>query len=78
MHVVRAFDDPSIPHVGSIDPLRDIRNVDFDMIVNDLSQVEKRIERLQKDLKKGKTTELEREMDLLLRCKTQLNPKTAA
>src|SRR3954449_7684880 len=29
-HVVRAFDDPSIPHVGDIDPLRDIRNVDFD------------------------------------------------
>jgi len=72
MHVVRAFDDPSIPHVGTIDPLRDIKNVDFDMIVNDLSQVEKRIERLQKDLKKGKTTELEREMDLLLRCKAQL------
>ncbi len=30
-HVVRAFEDPSIPHVGSIDPLRDIRNVEFDL-----------------------------------------------
>jgi ribosome-binding ATPase len=71
-HVVRAFDDPAIPHVGENDPLRDIRNVDFDLIVTDIGQVEKRLERLQKDLKKGKTAELEREHDLLLRCKTQL------
>ena len=71
-HVVRAFDDPSIPHVGDNDPLRDIRNVDFDLVVNDLGQVEKRLERLQKDLKKGKTSELERENELLLRCKAHL------
>jgi GTP-binding protein YchF len=71
-HVVRAFDDPAIPHVGENDPLRDIRNVDFDLIVSDLGQVDKRLERLQKDLKKGKTAELEREHDLLLRCKAQL------
>ena len=34
-HVVRAFDDPSIPHVGPVDPLRDIKNVDFDLMVSD-------------------------------------------
>src|SRR5437762_5206281 len=68
-HVVRAFDDPAIPHVGENDPLRDIKNVDFDLVVNDLGQVEKRLERLVKDLKKGKTAELERENELLLRCK---------
>src|SRR6266404_8126905 len=71
-HVVRAFDDPAIPHVGENDPLRDIKNVDFDMVVNDLGQVEKRLERLQKDLKKQKTTELEKENDLILRCKAHL------
>src|SRR3954466_4693367 len=71
-HVVRAFDDPAIPHVGENDPLRDIRNVDFDLVVNDLGQVEKRLERLQKDLKRGKTTELEKENELLLRCKAHL------
>jgi GTP-binding protein YchF len=71
-HVVRAFDDPAIPHVGEIDPLRDIKNVDFDLIVNDLGQVEKRLERLVKDLKKQRTPELEKENDLLLRCKAQL------
>lgn len=72
IHVVRAFDDPAIPHVGEIDPLRDIRNVEFDLMVSDLGQVEKRLERLQKDLKKGKTAELERENDLLIRAKAEL------
>ena len=71
-HVVRAFDDPSIPHVGEIDPLRDIKNVDFDLIVSDLGQVEKRMERMQKDLKKMRTPELERENDLLIRAKAHL------
>lgn len=71
-HVVRAFEDPSIPHVGEIDPLRDIKNVDFDLIVSDLGQVEKRLERMQKDLKKMRTPELERENDLLIRAKAHL------
>src|SRR5438477_10103704 len=71
-HVVRAFDDPSIPHVGEINPLRDIKSVDFDLIVSDLGQVEKRLERLEKDLKKMKTAELEREFDLLKRAKAHL------
>ena len=72
IHVLRAFDEPSIPHVGEIDPLRDARNVDFDLVVNDLGQIEKRMERLEKDLKKMKTAELEREFDLLKRAKVHL------
>src|SRR5664279_6268365 len=36
IHVLRAFEDDSIPHVGEIDPLRDIKNVEFDLMVNDL------------------------------------------
>src|SRR6266403_5115286 len=71
-HVLRAFDDPSIPHVGEINPLRDAKTVDFDLIVSDLGQVEKRLERLEKDLKKMKTAELEREFDLLKRAKVHL------
>src|SRR5256714_5084692 len=70
-HVVRAFEDPSIPF-GEIDPLRDIKNVDFDLIVNDLGQVEKRLERLEKDLKKMRSAELEREFELLKRAKAHL------
>src|SRR3954451_22939631 len=71
-HVVRAFDDPSIPHVGPVDPLRDIKNVDFDLMVSDLGQIEKRLERLEKDLKKMKTADLEKEFELLKRANTHL------
>ena len=66
-HVVRAFDNPAVPHVGEIDPLRDIRNIDVDLMVSDLGQIEKRIERVQKDLKRMKSAELEREHELLQR-----------
>ncbi|HET8668735.1 MAG TPA: GTPase, partial [Terriglobales bacterium] len=71
-HVVRAFEDPAIAHVGDIDPLRDIKNVDFDLMVSDLGQIEKRLERLQKDLKKMRTAELEKENELLLKAKAHL------
>jgi GTP-binding protein YchF len=72
IHVLRAFEDDAIPHVGPIDPLRDVKNVEFDLMVSDLGQIEKRLERLEKDLKKGRTADLEREQDLLLRSKESL------
>jgi GTP-binding protein YchF len=72
IHVLRAFEDESIPHVGAIDPLRDIKNVEFDLMVSDLTQIEKRLERLEKDLKKMRSPELERENALLLRAKESL------
>jgi GTP-binding protein YchF len=71
-HVVRAFDDPAIPHVGPIDPLRDIKNVEFDLMVSDLGQIEKRMERVEKDLKKMRSADLEKEFDLLKRAKDHL------
>jgi hypothetical protein len=71
-HVVRAFEDPSIAHVGAIDPLRDIKNVEFDLMVSDLGQIEKRLERLEKDLKKMRTAELEKENELLKKAKAHL------
>ncbi|MGD0901956.1 MAG: redox-regulated ATPase YchF [Terracidiphilus sp.] len=72
IHVLRAFEEESIPHVGPIDPLRDIRNVEFDLMFSDLAQVEKRLERVEKDLKKMRTGELEREHALLVRSKEAL------
>ncbi|MGA2695102.1 MAG: redox-regulated ATPase YchF [Terriglobales bacterium] len=71
-HVVRAFEDDSIPHVGPIDPLRDIKNVEFDLMVSDLGQIEKRLERVEKDLKKMRSPELEKEFDLLKRAKAHV------
>ena len=76
VHVVRAFEDDSIPHVGGIDPLRDIKNIDLDLIVNDLGQVEKRLERVEKDMKKLKSQETEREFDLLKRVKVHIETET--
>jgi hypothetical protein len=52
--------------------LRDIRSVEFDLMISDLTQVEKRLERLEKDLKKGRTNDLEHEQSLLLRSKEAL------
>ena len=72
VHVVRAFEDDSIPHVGPIDPLRDIKNVEFDLMVSDLGQIEKRLERVEKDLKKMKSPDLEKEFELLKRAKAHL------
>ena len=71
-HVVRAFEDESIPHVGTIDPLRDIKNVEFDLMVSDLGQIEKRLERVEKDLKKMRSADLEKEFELLRRAKAHL------
>jgi len=71
-HVVRAFEDSAIPHVGEIAPLRDIKNVEFDLMITDLGQIEKRLERLEKDLKKMRSPELEHEFELLKRAKAQL------
>ena len=72
IHVLRAFEDDAISHVGPIDPLRDIRNVEFDLMVSDLTQIEKRLERVEKDLRKMRTADLEREHALLLRSKEAL------
>jgi len=72
IHVLRAFEDDAIPHVGPIDPLRDIKNVEFDMMISDLAQVEKRLERVEKDMRKMRSAELEHEHALLLRSKESL------
>src|SRR5205823_4099113 len=71
-HVVRAFEDSAIPHVGEIEPLRDIKNVEFDLMITDLGQIEKRLERLEKDLKKMRSPELEHEFELLTAAKAHL------
>ena len=71
-HVVRAFEDDSIPHAGPIEPLRDIKNVEFDLMVSDLGQIEKRLERVEKDLKKMRSADLEKEFELLKRAKAQI------
>lgn len=72
-HVVRAFEDANIPHSeGSVDPQRDVGLFELEMIFSDLAIVEKRLERLEKDLKKLKSADLELEYAVLLRFKNAL------
>lgn len=62
VHVVRAFQDDNVPHLeGSINPARDLANLDTELILSDLGVVERRIERLKASLSKGGTTPQERE-----------------
>jgi GTP-binding protein YchF len=73
VHVVRAFRDESVAHpAGSVQPARDAQAMEDELILADLGVIERRLERLDKDLKKSKSAELEKERDLILRCKTAL------
>jgi hypothetical protein len=66
VHVVRAWDDPEIPHPdGGVDPARDVAGVDLELVVADHTLVERRLERLAQSAKGGLTAEEERERDLL-------------
>jgi GTP-binding protein YchF len=73
VHVVRAFRDEGVPHpAGSVDPARDAQAMEDELILADLGLVERRLERLDKELKKNKIPEFERERALILRCKEAL------
>src|SRR5688572_13213051 len=73
VHVVRAFRDPAVAHpAGSVDPARDAQAMEDELILADLGVAERRIERIEKDLKKGKSAELEKERDLVQRCRQAL------
>jgi GTP-binding protein YchF len=77
-HVVRLFENPAVPHEGgSLDAMRDIENVDLELILTDLEQATKRIERVEKDLKKKKEPVLEAELSLLTRCRQALESEKA-
>ena len=66
LHIVRTFRDPSVPHPsGSIDAKRDARTVEDELILADLGGVERRLERLAKDIKKTPTPDLKKEQELL-------------
>ncbi len=70
-HVLRLFASDTIPHEkGSVDPIRDMEDLETELILSDFAVVEKRLERLEKDRKKIKNPELDREYELLVKCKT--------
>ena len=75
LHVVRAFDDPMLPLVEeSLSPQRDVEILDTEFILSDLVAIEKRLERLESDLKRtGKEREAAlKEQGVLLKLKAAL------
>ncbi len=73
LHVVRMFRDPAVPHpAGSVNPARDVRAMEDELILADLGVVERRLERLERDLRKSHTPELKKEQDVLTRCRAAL------
>ena len=66
VHVVRAFEDPEILHPeGSLDPARDVAMLDLELILADHDIVERRLDRLEKAVKRGLNPEEQREKALL-------------
>src|SRR5713226_9538433 len=77
VHVLRAFQDPAVPHPsGSINPARDAQLMEDELILADLGVAERRLERLEKDLKKNRTADLEKERDLIAACAKALEAGT--
>ncbi|MFH0771975.1 MAG: redox-regulated ATPase YchF [Candidatus Omnitrophota bacterium] len=73
-HVVRAFKDDSVYHVsGSVDPRRDIESVNSELILHDLIFIEKRLERIEQNLRKIKDETAAKEKELLAKLKSHLD-----
>ncbi|MBI5057182.1 MAG: redox-regulated ATPase YchF [Nitrospirae bacterium] len=72
VHVVRAFEDGSIIHpMGSVDTVRDVKSFEAELILGDLELVEKRLQKIEEQAKKGKKQD-EADKQLLLKCKKAL------
>ena len=78
-HVLRVFQSDTVPHEkGSVDPVRDLDDVETELILSDLVVVEKRLERLDKDRKKIRNPELDQEYELLERARQSSKTNQAA
>lgn len=72
VHVVRAFMDESISHpIGSVNPVRDVKSFEAELILGDLEFIEKRLQKIGEQEKKGKKQD-EADKHLLLKCKNAL------
>jgi len=70
IHIVRGFEDPEILHPkGSIDPLRDISDMEDELKTVDFLSIEKRLEKLKSDMKKIKSKEMQEEYEIFSKMK---------
>ena len=73
VHVVRAFESDAVPHPdGSVDPLRDAKMLELELILADLGAVERRLERLEANIKKANRAEDVAERAVFLKLKEAL------
>ena len=76
LHVVRAWDDPALPHAaGSVDAWRDLEQLDLEFLLADLAVVDRRLERLRGAGRHGPAAEREaneREATILDRLRARL------
>ncbi len=76
IHVARCFENDNVPHPqGSIDPARDIAMMDSEFVLNDLIAVERKLERLADERRKGggrDRAQIERDIELFERMRAQL------
>ncbi len=71
IHVVRAFRNPDVLHVeDSVDPVRDLETVNFELLMADLEFVDKRITRIKHS--KKITAEQQEELRVLEKCLAHL------
>ncbi|MCP5046206.1 MAG: redox-regulated ATPase YchF [bacterium] len=70
VHMVRGFEDDEIIHPkGSVDPMRDMSDMEDELITTDFLTIEKRLERLSVDVMKMKSKELVQEFELMKKMK---------
>ena len=73
LHVLRMFRDERVPHAsGSLDPARDARQMEDELILADLGVAERRVEKIRQDMKKGRSRELDEELRVIEACRTAL------
>lgn len=77
LHVVRCFEDANVPHpTGNVDPRRDIATMDAELLLNDMISVERKLERLADERRKGGGRDksvIDREIALFERFKDTLS-----
>ncbi len=72
LQIVRCFEDDNVTHVeGSIDPVRDVETINYELIFSDLEIIEKRIKNVEKTAKHGNAEE-KKLYDILLKAKDML------
>jgi GTP-binding protein YchF len=80
VHVVRAFRDPSVPHVSmTVDPVRDLAALELELLFADHVVVERRLERIEPELRSAKGPEREqkeRERAILQKAMAALDAET--